>query len=80
MKFTGYLESSEVSLYDSKTESWNWVFDPGEVKEVGSSTDGTPLCQEKEFMHFLNTIAMAVKQKSHTSTTKSELSKSFTAH
>ena len=79
-KFAGYLESSEVSLYDSKTESWNWVFNPGEVKEVGGSTDGAPLHQEKEFTHFLNTIAMAIKQKSHTSTTKSELSKSFTAH
>jgi len=79
-KFAGYLESSKVSLYDSKMESWNWVFDPGEVKEVGSSTNGAPLFQEKEFTHFLNTIAMAVKQKSHTSTTKSELSKSFTAH
>ena len=83
-KFTGYPESSEVLLYDSKTEGWNWAFDPGDVKEVGSSmvdqSNGTPLCQEKEFTHFLNTLSMAIKHKLHTSETKLELSRIFTAH
>ena len=76
-KFAGYSESSEVPLYDSKTESWNWTFNPGEAEEVGGSTNGAPLRQEKVFAHFLNTVSMAVKQKLHTS---SELSKTFTAH
>ena len=74
-KFAGYLESSEVSLYDSQAESWNWCFDPGEGEEAGGST-GAPLRQEKEFTHFLNTISTAIKQKLHTSVAKSELSKS----
>ena len=76
-KFAGYSESSEVPLYDSKTESWNWTFDPGEAEEVDGSTNGTPFRQEKEFAHFLNTVSMAVKQKLHTS---SESSETFAAH
>ena len=76
-KFAGYSESSEVPLYDSKTESWNWTFDPGEAEEVDGSINGAPLHQEKEFAHFLNTVSMAVKQKLHTS---SESSETFTAH
>ena len=83
-KFAGYPESSEVSLYDSQTEGWNWAFNPGDAEEVGGSmvgqSDGTPLRQEKEFTHFLNTISMAVKHKLHTSETKVELSRIFTAH
>ncbi|KIM59395.1 hypothetical protein SCLCIDRAFT_27348 [Scleroderma citrinum Foug A] len=75
-KFAGYPESSEVSLYDSQMEGWNWAFDPGDVEEVGGSTvgqsNGTPLRQEMEFTHFLNTVSTAVKHKLHTSKTKSE--------
>ncbi|KIM55112.1 hypothetical protein SCLCIDRAFT_30622 [Scleroderma citrinum Foug A] len=75
-KFGGYPESSEVLLYDSQTEGWNWAFDPGDAEEVGGSTvgqsDGTPLHQEKEFTHFLNTVSMAIKHKLHTSETKLE--------
>ena len=76
-KFAGYSESSEVLLYDSKTESWNWTFDPGEAEGVDGNTNGAPLHQEKEFAHFLNTVSMAIKQKLHTS---SESSETFTAH
>ena len=50
------------------------------MEEVGSNTDSAPLRQEKEFTHFLNTVSTAIKQKSRTSTTKSESSEIFTAH
>jgi len=46
-KFAGYLQSSEVSLYNSKTESWNWVFDPGEVKEWAAVPMALPSTKKK---------------------------------